>query len=278
MKKKFNNKIRWHTNVHIYGLSLAIGDAHFLIDKIKNMDAFSDYFYNDDGSHGRQNEPEGFVNEVKDIIGKTVNCFTLNIDGLGWFPVFDSYAKGKEYIEIDGYYIDYGAADCTRQFERPKCFFDKKHIKIINSMIQKSLENKPIFNLSFPSKKILFMETKSAVPFVTEENVKVDYTKSISEIFEQLLKISNNDYYDNEKKKLTFINGMFSGTEFTYDFHIDKLSSNKFEVFKVESLEKDMDWITKYYSKYTSGKKNINDFKSYVEQHGFLNGYYLKAI
>ena len=33
--KTLNKNLRWHTNVHIYGLSLAIGDTHFLIDKIK---------------------------------------------------------------------------------------------------------------------------------------------------------------------------------------------------------------------------------------------------
>ena len=35
--KKHNKNLQWHTNVHIYGLSLAIGDAHFLIDKINRF-------------------------------------------------------------------------------------------------------------------------------------------------------------------------------------------------------------------------------------------------
>jgi len=315
---KFNKKLQWLSNIHIYGQSLAIGDAYFLIDKIKAGDASPNYFYNDDE---REGEPEGFVNEVKDIAGKTVQCFTLNNNGLSWFPVFDSYAKGKKYLEIDGYYIDYGGAVCTPWFQRPECFFEKEHIKIMNSMIEKSLENKPIFNLSFPSKKILFMETKDEVMFNTEDEIKVDYTKSTPKVYEQLLSICNNEYYTNKKKKISFINPDVSAGEFTYDFHIDKLSSDKFEVYKVESLVKDIDWYATYYAKYHSDIKDIykkktiskenektredwmsrqplgeemkeilekvrfdptapeiESFKDIVDQHGYLHGYYLKAV
>ena len=57
--KAHNKNLQWHTNVHIYGLSLAIGDAHFLIDKIKAGDVYSEYFYNIDGEG--EGKPEGFV-------------------------------------------------------------------------------------------------------------------------------------------------------------------------------------------------------------------------
>ena len=73
----------WFTHLHIYRLSLAIGDAYYLINKIKSGDAYTKFFYNDDE---RPEQKEGFVNEVNDIIGKTVKCFTLNNNGLGWFP------------------------------------------------------------------------------------------------------------------------------------------------------------------------------------------------
>ena len=62
--KTHNKNLQWHTNVHIYGLSLAIGDAHFLIDKIKAGDAYTEYFYNIDGE--REGEPEGFVKILAD--------------------------------------------------------------------------------------------------------------------------------------------------------------------------------------------------------------------
>ena len=310
--KSHNKKLQWHTNVHIYGLSLAIGDAHFLIDKIKAGDAYTEYFYNIDGE--REGEPEGFVNEVDNIIGKTVSCFTLNNGGLGWYPVFDSYAKGKEYLEIDGYYIDHGGATTTPYFQRPECFFEKEHIKVINNLIEKSLENKPLFTLSFPSKKILFMETKDQVQFYTEKEIKVDYSKPTNKVFDQLLDIYNNE-------NLGFINADIPTSEYCYDFHIDNLSSDKFEVYKVESLVKDVDWYAAYYAKFHTDQKDIykktivsedvkkgmdewlskqtlaneiretlnianydpttpaiESFKMNVDQYGFLHGYYLKAV
>ena len=310
--KKHNKNLQWHTNVHIYGLSLAIGDAYFLIDKIKAGDAYTEYFYNIDGE--REGEPEGFVNEVDNIIGKTVSCFTLNNGGLGWYPVFDSYAKGKEYLEIDGYYIDHGGATTTPYFQRPECFFEKEHIKVINNLIEKSLENKPLFTLSFPSKKILFMETKDQVQFYTEKEIKVDYSKPTNKVFDQLLNIYNNE-------NLGFINADHPTTEYCYDFHIDNLSSDKFEVYKVESLVKEVDWYAAYYAKYHTDSKDIykrkktseeqrkwmeewrsrqplakemkeilelsnydpdapeiESFKTNVDLYGFLHGYYLKAV
>ena len=310
--KAHNKNLQWETNVHIYGLSLAIGDAHFLIDKIKAGDAYTEYFYNIDGE--REGEPEGFVNEVDNIIGKTVSCFTLNNGGLGWYPVFDSYAKGKEYLEIDGYYIDHGGATTTPYFQRPKCFFEKEHITIINSLIEKSLENKPLFTLSFPSKKILFMETKDKVQFYSEKEVEVDYSKPTSKVYDQLHKI-----YEDEK--IGFINADIPTTEYCYDFHLDQLSSDKFEVYKVESLVKDVDWYAAYYAKYHTDSKDIykrkktseeqrkwmeewrsrqplakemkeilelsnydpdapeiESFKTNVDLYGFLHGYYLKAV
>ena len=309
--KAHNKNLQWHTNVHIYGLSLAIGDAHFLIDKIKAGDSYFNYFYNDDE---RKGQPEGFVNEVDNIIGKTVNCFTLNNGGLGWYPVFDSYAKGKEYSEIDGYYIDHGGATTTPYFQRPKCFFEKEHTTIINQLIEKSLENKPLFTLSFPSKKILFMETKDKVQFYTEKEIKIDYSKPTTEVYEQLHKI-----YEDEN--LGFINADIPSTEYCYDFHLDQLSSDKFEVYKVESLVKDVDWYAAYYAKFHTDQKDIykktivsedvkkgmdewlskqtlaneiretlnitnydpttpaiESFKMNVDQYGFLHGYYLKAV
>ena len=74
-----------------------------------------------------EGEPEGFVNEVDNIIGKTVSCFTLNNGGLGWYPVFDSYAKGKEYLEIDGYYIDHGGGNYHSIFSKDQNVFSKKN-------------------------------------------------------------------------------------------------------------------------------------------------------
>ena len=129
------------------------------------------------------------------------------------------------------------------------------------------------------------------------------------------------DIYESWLKKITFINPDVPTTEFTYDFHIDKLSSDKFEVYKVESLVKDIDWYATYYAKYHSDIKDIykkktvskenekfsddwmsrqplgeemkkilekvkydpsapeiESFKDIIDQHGYLHGYYLKAV
>ena len=58
--KSHNKKLSWEANVHIYGLSLAIGDAHFLIDKIKAGDAYTEYSYNIDGE--REGESRALTN------------------------------------------------------------------------------------------------------------------------------------------------------------------------------------------------------------------------
>ena len=165
------------------------------------------------------------------------------------------------------------------------------------------------------------METKDKVQFYTEKEITVDYSKSTDKVFDQLLNISNNDYYPDKKKKITFINAQHPTTEYCWDFHIDKLSSKKFEVYKVESLVKDIDWYAAYYAKFHTDEKDIykrkitsnedqnkmdewlskqplanemkeildlanfdpnapeiENFKTTVDLHGFLHGYYLKAV
>ena len=86
--------------------------------------------------------------------------------------MFGLYAKGKEYLEIDGYYIVYGGMVNAPYFQRPKCFFEKEHIKIINSLIEKALENKPIFTLSFPSKKFYLWKQKIRFNFILKKKLQ----------------------------------------------------------------------------------------------------------
>ena len=77
------------------------------------------------------------------------------------------------------------------------------------------LENKPIFNLSCPSKTLLFMETKDEVQFYTEQEVKVDYSKSTTNVFNQLLDIYYNEHKSYKKNKIKFINAEHPTTEYT---------------------------------------------------------------
>ncbi len=133
-------------------------------------------------------------------------------------------------------------------------------------MIEKSLENKPIFHLSCPSKTLLFMETKDEVQFYTEQDIKVDYSKSTVNVFNQLLNIYYNEYTFDKKNKIKFINAQHPATEYTWDFHMNKLSSDKFEVYKVESLVKDVDWYAAYYAKYHTDSKDIYKRKKTSEE------------
>lgn len=165
------------------------------------------------------------------------------------------------------------------------------------------------------------METKDEVQFYTEQDIKVDYSKSTSNVFNQLSNIYYNESTNNKKNKIKFLNAQHPTTEYTWDFHLNKLSSDKFEVYKVESLVKDVDWYAAYYAKFHKDEKEIykkqtvskedqkrNDdwlsnqplskeikkilklsnydptspaiesYKSDVNLHGFIHGYYLKAV
>ena len=158
------------------------------------------------------------------------------------------------------------------------------------------------------------METKDQVQFYTERELRVDYSKPTSKVYDQLLKI-----YEDEK--LGFINADVKTKEYCYDFHLDQLSSDKFEVYKVESLVKDVDWYAAYYAKFHTDQKDIykrkitseedqnkmdewlskqplanemkeildlanydpnapeiESFKTTIDLHGYLHGYYLKAV
>ena len=92
-----------------------------------------------------------------------------------------------------------------------------------------------------------------------EKEIKVDYSKPTNKVFDQLLDIYNNE-------NLGFINADHPTTEYCYDFHLDQLSSDKFEVYKVESLVKDIDWYAAYYAKYHTDSKDIYKRKKTSEE------------
>ena len=78
-------------------------------------------------------------------------------------------------------------------------------------------------------------------------------------------------------------------TKYCYDFHLDQLSSDKFEVYKVESLVKDVDWYAAYYAKFHKDQKDIYKKQLFLKNfrkeqrktmigkrmdlYGFLHGY-----
>ena len=148
-------------------------------------------------------------------------------------------------------------------FKDQNVFLKKKNITIINSLIEKSLENKPLKTLSFPSKKNFIHGNKNKVQFYSEKEIEVDYSKPTSKVYDQLHKI-----YEDEK--IGFINADHSTTEYCYDFHLDQLSSDKFEVYK-ESLVKDVDWYAAYYAKYHTDSKEIKEKTVLEEQRKWMD-------
>lgn len=250
--KKFNNKIKWNTNVFSRKPLFAIGDAHFLIDKIKEIDAFNELFFRDG---------EGEIDLVSNLINKSVHFFTMQNTGSGWYPIFNSYIQRQDKQEIDGYYIDEIAAYNVWNNSRPDSFFSSNHIELINSLIEKSLKNKPLFKLKFPSKRILFMTASHEVEFYTDKNLKIDYSKPTDEIFEQLISIYKNENFA------------------TTSFLVDYLISEEFEVYKVDSLVEDSEWYVNYYLKY-HGDSDIqkSQYKDTLKERNFFHGYYLRPI
>ena len=86
--KAHNKNLQWHTNVHIYGLSLAIGDAHFLIDKIKAGDSYFNYFYKKDSR---------LVSNQNEIINN--NNLKLNDGSTIKEILYESYDnKGNKFV------------------------------------------------------------------------------------------------------------------------------------------------------------------------------------
>ena len=54
-----------------------------------------------------------------------------------------------------------------------------------------------------------------------------------------------------------FINFGTPIEDYTFDFYVDGVSDDTFCVFKVESLEEDIDWFANYYAKYYSDEKDL---------------------
>ena len=120
--KTFNKKLQWHTNVHIYGLSLAIGDAYHFIDKIKVGDAYSEYFYNIDGE--REDQPEGFINEVDNNRLKRDCYLEYNFYDNDGIVVRDSSGNRNSGVLIGDFGLDKADKDIAMgvdsTFKRPK--------------------------------------------------------------------------------------------------------------------------------------------------------------
>jgi len=142
-------------------------------------------------------------------------------------------------------------------------------------LVTNSINNTdPIFTLSTPSNSLLFMEAGDVLFNSKDENFKVDYkNKTTKEIFNELYNLCH-------YPEIKFLNFEHGSEEFTFDFYIDFLENQKYEVYKVESIDKDLDFYRDYYVNYYDPLPDGHDkdfFQSTIDTYGYLHGYYIKA-
>lgn len=259
---KFYKINQYNSSIHIYRGVLVIGDAYEMISEIKKGDAYFNFFYDD-------KKTEEYINPIDKLDEfKTYRVFSLNHHGGCWTPIFNSEREGQF---TDAYFIDTASAHLHHSWWKPETCGSKEHLKLLNQMIEKSLDKyhkSPVdkktlkrkvwgsIEISIPSGKILFMGASNEVPFTTKgEEIKIDYkTKTKEEIFEQLHKLCF-------EPKCKFVNFQTPFDEYTFDFHVDNLSfkgHSSHLIYKIESLVEDIDWFATYYAKYYIEEKDIH--------------------
>ena len=255
---KLNFKInKFLTDVHKYSGSLCIGDAIEIIENLKKDDPYFNYFYDD-------NKDE-FRNNVKKVIKELAafKMFTLDHTGGGWTQIFA--CKDKNEL-CKAFFIDTLSTEFSIEAYHGEKFASKEHIELINQMIEKSLKNydddskdhnKWPGELYFNSGNLLFMQADSEIKFYPEdENVKIDYSKNKEEILEDLNKLC----YDPPCKFMNFNTAAGHVVEtFSNDFFIVPLAwkGGSWDLYKIESLEKDVDWLASYHNNFYEQSGNL---------------------
>ena len=226
--------------VHIYNGRLFIGDAYTMINELKKESPLINFYLDKDASH---TNPIEKLNK-----DKRYPFFSLGAYGGCWTPIYSSEREGHN---TDAYFIDTAAAELGVSFPLSEANGSKEHLKLLNQMIEKSLKRDiELFEFEIPSRRVLFMGAANKVPFETKEDFKIDYKKTTEDIYTDLKKLC----FDPPCK---FINFGLPLEDYTLDFYVDGVSDDTFYVFKVESLEKDIDWFANYYAKYYSDQKNL---------------------
>ena len=318
MKKNPFKINTYQTHVHIYGGQLIFGDAYEIIKvfkkdhDVKNVHPF-----------------ESNKIQIKNLKQNKIHSFvSSDHDGGCWTPI---YTCKKKSNYVDSIFIDTAAAHLFPYYKCPDVCKSKNHLKIINEMIEKVLlENKEKIGtkkdvarkLNFKSQSILFTQSGGIVNFHTKDDkFRMDYTKTVEEIYKQLDKL----YWNPDVK---FLNYELQEEEITFDFYVDGLSyggygGNSHLMYPVKSLVEDVDWFANYYAKFYGDERDlyakqkpkkedikavkkfqdkysflgvglnnsftededeieqsmqkplIESYKSYVEEHGFIHGYYI---
>lgn len=256
LKYKITNYL---SDVHKYNGTQFIGDSLELIEQIKKKDdPYFDYFYNDDKEEFKNNVDNILKNNTRDYPYKV---FSLNHTGGGWTEIFACLDKNEL---CKAFFIDTLSTEFSNFYGDN--FASKEHIKLINQMIEKSLKN---YNdnstdskkwpacLKFDSGNLLFMQSDSEIIFYPEnENVKIDYSKSKEEILKSLLEICYNPPC--KFKNFNAVKGHVVQS-YSNDFHIAQLAwrGGEWNLYKIEALEKDVDWLACYHNEFYGEGENL---------------------
>ena len=189
--------------------------------------------------------------------------FTLDHTGGGWTQIFA--CKDKNEL-CKAFFIDTLSTEFSIEAYHGEKFASKEHIELINQMIEKSLKNydddskdhnKWPGELYFNSGNLLFMQADSEIKFYPEdESVKIDYSKNKEEILEDLNKLC----YDPPCKFMNFNTAAGHVVEtFSNDFFIVPLAwkGGSWDLYKIESLEKDVDWLASYHNNFYEQSGNL---------------------
>ena len=244
-------KIESITPVHHYGGKLIIGDAAEIINKIKQSLGGDDPFI-------VPNSIE-FINEIQNLKKlDTFKFFCMPHSGGAWHQLF--YTIGDKNIQ-DGFFIDTASANFRIEPWLPKKFYTQSHSKELFENVKNSINNsKPVAEFDCPSKKILLCEARGEIAFYGEEGkISIDYkNKSTNDIIKEL------DQYCFEPK-IKFSNFSSKTKDFTFDFYIGDVTSEKYEVYKIELQNKKLKDFANYYAKYYLDEKDLYK-KNYLDK------------
>ena len=122
------------------------------------------------------------------------------------------------------------------------------------------ITSKPIAEFECPSKKILLCQAGGEIVFYDEnDQVSIDYkNKSTNDIILEL-----EEYCFDPKVK--FSNYMSNTKDHTYDFYIEDIFENKFQIYEVIFQHKKIENFADYYATYYANEKNLNK-KKYLNE------------
>ena len=300
-------KLETITPIHHYSGKLLIGDASEIVTKIKeNLDKDDpfldwdsmDFFYE--------------IEKIKKFDSSKYYCMPHS--GGGFHQLF--YTSDNQ--DITGFFIDTASSEFRIEPWLPRKFYSKKHNDELFHNIKKSIEtSKPIAEFECPSKKILLCQAGGEIIFYNEnDQVSIDYkNKSTNDIILELEEYSDDpkvkfSNFMSNVKDYTFdfwIDDIFESKFQIYEiifqnkkienfadyyatYYADEKKLNKKKYLNEKEKEKMKKWTEDQLGglgmpdnilgkdHLDRGTAPIEEYKSYVDDNGFLMGYYFKVV